>query len=38
VPFKTLVWINAATTLVVLVAVPFLPKLLVDRREEDAPT
>jgi hypothetical protein len=37
-PFKTLVWINAATTLVVLVAVPFLPKLLVDRREEDAPT
>lgn len=37
-PFKTLVWINAATTLVVLAAVPFLPKLLVDRREEDAPT
>ncbi|MCF7734441.1 MAG: hypothetical protein K9N23_22350 [Akkermansiaceae bacterium] len=34
-PFKTLVWINAATTLVVLVAVPFLPKLLVDRREEE---
>ena len=33
--FKQLVWVNAATTLVVLFAVPFLPKLLVDRREED---
>jgi len=33
--FKQLVWVNAATTLLVLVAVPFLPKLLVDRREED---
>jgi len=33
--FKQLVWLNAATTLVVLVAVPFLPKLLVDRREEE---
>jgi predicted MFS family arabinose efflux permease len=35
VTFKQLVWINAATTLLVLVAVPFLPKLLVDRREEE---
>ncbi len=33
--FKQLVWLNAVTTLLVLVAVPFLPKLLVDRREED---
>jgi hypothetical protein len=33
--FKQLVWLNAATTLVVLVAVPFLPKILVDRREEE---
>jgi len=33
--FKQLVWLNAATTLLVLVAVPFLPKLLVDRREEE---
>jgi len=33
--FKQLVWLNAATTLIVLVAVPFLPKLLVDRREEE---
>lgn len=31
--FKQLVWVNAVTTLVVLVAVPFLPALLVDRRE-----
>ena len=35
--FKQLVWLNAATTLIVLVAVPFLPKLLVDRREEESP-
>jgi hypothetical protein len=34
--FKQLVWVNAATTLLVLAAVPFLPKLLVDRREEEA--
>jgi predicted MFS family arabinose efflux permease len=33
--FKQLVWANAATTLVVLIAVPFLPKLLVDRKEEE---
>ena len=33
--FKQLVWLNSATTLIVLVAVPFLPKLLVDRREEE---
>jgi hypothetical protein len=33
--FQQLVWVNAATTLLVLVAVPFLPKVLVDRREED---
>jgi len=35
VDFKQLVWLNAATTLIVLVAVPFLPKLLVDCREEE---
>jgi len=35
VSFKQLVWLNAATTLLVLAAVPFLPKLLVDRREEE---
>lgn len=34
--FKQLVWVNAATTLLVLAAVPFLPKRIVDRREEDA--
>ncbi len=33
--FKQLVWLNSATTLLVLIAVPFLPKLLVDRREEE---
>jgi predicted MFS family arabinose efflux permease len=33
--FKQLVWVNAASTLLVLIAVPFLPKLLVDRREEE---
>lgn len=36
--FKQLVWLNSATTLLVLVAVPFLPKLLVDRRETDPPS
>jgi len=35
--FKQLVWLNAASTLLVLVAVPFLPKLLVDHREEETP-
>ncbi len=35
--FKQLVWLNSATTLAVLIAVPFLPKLLVDRREEEIP-
>ncbi len=34
-PFKQLVWLNAATTLLVLIAIPFLPKLLVDRREQE---
>jgi len=33
--FKQLVWLNAATTLVALVAVPFLPARLADRREEE---
>jgi len=37
-PFKSLVWLNAATTALVLVAIPFLPSLLVDHREvEKAP-
>jgi hypothetical protein len=31
--FKNLVWVNAGTTLLVLVAVPFLPRLLVDNKE-----
>ena len=35
--FKQLVWVNATTTLLVLIAVPFLPRLLVDRREEETP-
>lgn len=35
IPFKHLVWINAATTALVLIAVPFLPKRLVDVREGD---
>jgi hypothetical protein len=35
-PFKSLVWVNAATTMLVLVAVPFLPKLLVDNKESGA--
>ncbi len=33
VTFKNLVWLNAATTLLVLFAVPFLPKALVDTKE-----
>ncbi|MGA2500073.1 MAG: MFS transporter [Tepidisphaeraceae bacterium] len=36
VSFMGLVWINAATTALVLVAVPFLPRLLVDVREGEA--
>jgi hypothetical protein len=31
--FAGLVWVNAATTLAVIVAVPFLPKVLLDRRD-----
>jgi hypothetical protein len=34
--FKSLVWVNAGTTLLVLIAVPFLPKLLVDQKSEEA--
>jgi len=34
--FKHLVWINAATTALVLIAIPFLPRVLVDRREQEA--
>jgi Na+/melibiose symporter-like transporter len=34
--FANLVWLNAATTLLVLVAVPFLPRALTDRRDGDA--
>jgi predicted MFS family arabinose efflux permease len=33
--FANLVWLNAATTLLVLVAVPFLPRVLTDRRDGD---
>lgn len=36
--FKQLVWLNAATTLLVMVVIPFLPKLLVDRREQEVAT
>ena len=31
--FKSLVWLNAATTALVLLAIPFLPSLLVDHKE-----
>ena len=31
--FHQLVWINAATTILVLFAVPFLPRVLMDWRE-----
>ena len=31
--FKNLVWVNAGTTILVLFAIPFLPKLLVDHKE-----
>jgi len=34
--FKTLVWVNAGTTLLALIAIPLLPALLVDGKE-DAP-
>ncbi|MGV3722485.1 MAG: MFS transporter [Actinomycetota bacterium] len=33
--FNELVWVNAGTTLVVLVAVPFLPAVLLDRKDGD---
>ncbi len=33
--FKNLVWVNAGTTLLALIAVPLLPALLVDTRESD---
>ena len=32
-PFKSLVWLNAGTTALVLLAIPFLPGLLVDHKE-----
>jgi predicted MFS family arabinose efflux permease len=35
--FFDLVWVNAATTILVLAAVPFLPKVLMDRKEGAAP-
>lgn len=31
--FKNLVWLNAGTTLLVVLAVPVIPKYLMDRRE-----
>ena len=31
--FQHLVWLNAGTTILVLAAVPFLPRALADRRE-----
>jgi hypothetical protein len=34
--FKNLVWVNAGTTLLALIAVPLLPALLVDGREKEA--
>lgn len=33
--FKNLVWVNAGTTLLALIAVPLLPALLVDTREDE---
>ena len=36
VSFNTLVWINAGTTLLVLAAVPLLPRALTDRRDGEA--
>jgi hypothetical protein len=35
--FKTLVWVNAGTTALVLFAIPFLPGLLVDNKETEVP-
>jgi MFS family permease len=35
--FHRLVWLNAATTALVLVFVPFLPRTLIDRRDGDTP-
>ena len=35
--FKSLVWVNAGTTALVLLAIPFLPALLVDHKETEAP-
>ena len=35
-PFKSLVWINAGTTALVLLVVPFLPGYLVDKKEGEA--
>jgi hypothetical protein len=35
--FKNLVWVNAGTTLLVLLAVPFLPSALVESKESPAP-
>jgi Na+/melibiose symporter-like transporter len=35
--FSHLVWLNAGTTLLVLVAVPFLPRSLTDSRDGDVP-
>jgi predicted MFS family arabinose efflux permease len=32
--FKSLVWANSATTALALLAVPFLPKVLMDRHEQ----
>jgi hypothetical protein len=31
--FFDLVWVNAGTTILVLAAVPFLPRVLMDRKE-----
>lgn len=35
-PFRNLVWINASTTALVLIVVPFLPGHLVDKKEGEA--
>jgi predicted MFS family arabinose efflux permease len=34
--FSHLVWVNSGTTILVLLAVPFLPSILVDRRDGDS--
>ena len=34
-PFANLIWINAGTTALVLIAVPFLPSSLMDRKDRD---